>query len=139
MGYITLICSNIDMKLRETKGLNNNISFLNNNGSYNLTQNMCIINCLNLLEQNEFKLICQSSNKLYTWYTLKYQNPPIVYGISCTSDDTDSIVRTAVSPHIRVPLHAATNSCCNYCDEVFAAEEIDYNSGICNGCADATS
>ena len=73
MVYIELIIDNICKSLNYTKGLKCNVS-PQSKGSYGLIQNMNIIDCLNILELNNFKLVCINPENMVTSYILHCPN-----------------------------------------------------------------
>jgi hypothetical protein len=70
MVYISLTINNINKSLISTKGLNYDVNFMRSKGSYGLIKNMDLIDCLNILELNNFKLISQNRENGVTSYIL---------------------------------------------------------------------
>ena len=70
MVYIMITINNIYKSLISTKGLNYDVSFSRSKGSYGLIKNMDLIDCLNILELNNFILISQNSENMVTSYIL---------------------------------------------------------------------
>lgn len=82
MVYILLTINNICKSLISTKGLNYDVNFMRSKGSYGLIKNMDLIDCLNILELNNFKLISQNPENVVTSYILYSPNKVSVSNIN---------------------------------------------------------